>query len=239
MSDPLASNTRWKDNLDATGLAIGCGFNTFFTTLSLIDLSADLHATALEPTSPEAAARLAFLSQYYTWRGAMPVVGTMLMCLLPLLPFVLFIMVHEGVQSVLGWRKARFWRHLTDVLTPCMVFLILIPTVVTMVLPVQEAVLTTCSWQALGDGTSAVSLQKCFASASATVWPHLMIVGANCIMFVLAVAKYAGNANEACQICTPGCATTKCQPCFVLTVCCVQRALINIQSLINPHAYHN
>ena len=118
-----------KANKAPHELAIACAINAFFTTVSLLDFTADRWAVppgggsggggAALPLAAAAKGRLLWLAQFYEWRGEDPVVGTLMLVLLLPLPFILVDFLLGAAQSLLGWRRASRTRHAADVAQAC------------------------------------------------------------------------------------------------------------------------
>ena len=122
MSGSVATQLPAKSNKAPHEIAIACAINMFFTTISLIDYTADRWAVphgADLPLDADAKGRLLWLGQFHAWRGEDPVVGGLMMLLLLPLPLILIDFAIGATQSLCGWRRASRTRHAADVLQAC------------------------------------------------------------------------------------------------------------------------
>lgn len=176
----------WKDNVPAAGLAIGCYINAFFTTNAVVDFSIDQWAAS--------SGRVGFATAYYVWRAEAPIISMIFMMLLLPLPFMLFDVAKSAVMTVFGWRQATPLRHAADLLQfACFSFLL--PYIITVMIPAQEALVGldgTC-----GAGARKSALDACNTALDAVTWPHLVVVLMNVVLLCCDVAKYNGNHEKA------------------------------------------
>lgn len=176
----------WKEDIASSAVAIGCYINSFFTTNALIDYSVDLWAAGSR-------SRLDFASTYYVWRGEAPIVSMIFLVLLPMLPFIIFDVTKGAVQSVFGLRQATTMRHTCDI-TQFLCFAFLLPYIITVMTPAQEALVAltgTCGVKA-----KAPALDKCESALQAVTTPHLVVLIMNLLLLACDVYKYKGNAGE-------------------------------------------
>ena len=119
MSGSAAMERPAKSNKAPHEIAIACAINMFFTTISLIDYTADRWAVPHGSTLPldaGAKGRLLWLGQFHAWRGEDPVVGGLMLLLLLPLPLILIDFAIGATQSLCGWRRASRTRHVADVM---------------------------------------------------------------------------------------------------------------------------
>lgn len=177
----------WKENVPVSGLAIGCFINGFFTTNAIVDYSVDSWALG----NP---GRLGFASAFYKWRSEAPVISVMMLVLLIPLPFILFDVAKGAAQSVFGWRCATALRHAGDVVQCCL-FACLLPYVVMVVIPAQEALVAMDS--ACGAGARSRELAACETAITDLVTPHIVLIVLNVLLLCCDIAKYNGNTPAA------------------------------------------
>ena len=120
-----------KGNVGTKDFGVALVINCFFAINALTELSAALWALPDDPqgwmrdTSPSARGlpggargRLIFLSSFYEWRSAAPIISTIMTVLLVPLPFVVFGMIKGAAESIFGWKSAPMARQVADVLQP-------------------------------------------------------------------------------------------------------------------------
>lgn len=199
MNDSVASQRPAKRNRAPHEIAIACAINAFFTTISLLDYTADRWAVPQGAALPLAAAakgRLLWLAQFYEWRGEDPVIGGLMMLLLLPLPLILVDFAVGAMQSLCGWRRASRTRHAADVAQACTMFFAIVPTVVYEVIGAQAALLADCSAATYGSSNTGAVEAQCVLSAGAAFGAHRKMLGFNLLMFAWDVAKYIGNSKE-------------------------------------------
>jgi len=176
---------KWKPDVTPGDLAGAMFFNTLFLTLAVADYSADLWAAAAERD-----VRVPFLVQYVAWRQMMPVIGTMLLVLLCLLPFVLFGMVSGALQGIFGWRRATSVRNAMDCAEVAGIMGIVF-TIFTRAAPATEAFVAACP-------PKARAVEACTLALDSMTDVHLAFVFLNLVMFLAPIVKFAyGNAGQA------------------------------------------
>lgn len=198
-SGGVAAQRRAKSNKAAHELAGACAINMFFTTISLVDYTADRWAVphgAQAPLDADAKGRLLWLSQFHVWRGEDPVVGTLMLLLLLPLPLILIDFAIGAAQSLCGWRHASRTRHAADVLQACTMYFAIIPTVAFELIGAQTALLAHCSASTYGRSGKAAVEAQCMRSAADVFAAHRKMLGFNLLMFACDVAKYVGNCKE-------------------------------------------
>ena len=188
-----------KRNKAPHELAVACAINAFFTTVSLLDYTADRwavpHGTPL-PLGAGAKGRLLWLAQFYEWRSDDPVVGGLMVLLLLPLPLILVDFVVGAAQSLFGLRSASRTRHTADVAQACTMLFAILPTVAFEVLGAQAALLQDCAAGTYGaSGKGAVEAQ-CVHSAGVAFGAHRKMLFLNLVMLACDIAKYAGNREE-------------------------------------------
>lgn len=171
----------WKDDVGRGALAFGAVLNAFFLTAALFDYSAAVWATAAEQDPAQAADRATWLAGYAAWRADQPIINAIMLPLLVLLPLALVGMVVDAGRSVLGWRQATPLRHAIDVLQPMVLLGVILPTVVTMAIPVGADVASLC-------GTDPAS-DRCADTAALYRTVQLALVGLNVLMLGFDVTK--------------------------------------------------
>ena len=198
-SGGVGAQRRAKSNKTAQELAGACAINMLFTTICLVDYSADRWAVphgAQTPLDAHAKGRLLWLGQFHAWRGEDPVVGTLMLILLLPLPLILIDFAIGAAQSLFGWRHASRTRHAADVLQACTMYFAIIPTVAFEVIGAQAALLADCSADTYGRSGKAAVEAQCLRSATDAFAAHRKMLGFNLLMFACDVAKYAGNCKE-------------------------------------------
>eukprot|EP00316_Scyphosphaera_apsteinii_P016563 CAMPEP_0119313894 /NCGR_PEP_ID=MMETSP1333-20130426/30814_1 /TAXON_ID=418940 /ORGANISM="Scyphosphaera apsteinii, Strain RCC1455" /LENGTH=203 /DNA_ID=CAMNT_0007318869 /DNA_START=59 /DNA_END=670 /DNA_ORIENTATION=+ len=161
-------------------------FNTFFITSSLIDYSIDLWATS--STAGTVESKLAFLGHFYSWRASPPVIGSLLLLLMVLLPFVVYSMIKEAVLSCFGWRHASKTRHAADIIQAVTLLLVILPMLVATVMPAQTGVVEACM---PSDNGLLLSLAECQIRADSLLPQHQAMLLLNLLMFGCDIAKMA------------------------------------------------
>jgi len=181
-----ANKKKWKPDVAPADLVIACVFNTLFTTLAAADLSAT-YWTAAEPSS-----RLGFLVQYQKWRIDMPLIGSLLLFLLVLLPVPLIGMVSGALQAVFGWRRATLTRHVFDCIELAGLGSIIF-TIATAAGPITETFMAACPATRKSKVAGQIACEAALADLESL---HVAFVLLNLVMFVAPIVKYAkGNAG--------------------------------------------
>ncbi len=186
--------TTWKPNVQAGELATGIFFKAFMGTGALLDLSAALYAVGTEKVAND---RLLFLWNYMEWQAAAPVVSQMRTALLCLLPFVIFGLVKNSVQTILGWAKGTPKRNGADLIQAFALLGGVLPTAITKLVPLKKVVSETCGWGVIGPKVvTDTALGACHGSATALVSVTMVMAGLNLLMIVCDIFRYQGNCEE-------------------------------------------
>eukprot|EP00040_Diaphanoeca_grandis_P036713 m.235555 g.235555 ORF g.235555 m.235555 type:complete len:196 (-) comp33666_c1_seq1:468-1055(-) len=173
----------WKEGVSATGLGIACGFNIFFITMNLLDLSADIW-TARDTT------RQPFIAAYYEWKGDAPLVGTLMLPLIVLLPLVVYGQLKQAFFTIFGWRRAHHLHHFVDIVQPITVIGVILPTIITILQPAVREVMTLCTSNSNSDDGT------CTKSAALVLKINIAMLLLNLVMFGCDLARYSTGSGE-------------------------------------------
>eukprot|EP00966_Prymnesium_polylepis_P312037 7209906-Prymnesium_polylepis.1 len=182
----------YKDAMPATALVVSAVFNGYFITEALFEFEADLYASS-------DASHYSFVASYYDWKRSRPFSGTFMLVLGCLLPFVLFGMVRDAMQSLFRWRRASLVRHtnmshgycarqVVDVLTAATLLGVILPASAKFAMPAEAAVIEACSPDKRGNVAPA-----CADRVSALALLHGRMLVVKVLMFVYDVSYCDSN----------------------------------------------
>lgn len=178
--EAAADGTVWKPDVGRGGLAFGAVLNTFFLTAAVHDYSAAVWVAAAADQG-EHVQLVKFLAGYAAWKAEPPIISTIMLPLLVLLPLALVGMVIAAARSVLGWSRATPIRHTVDVLQPLVLVLVILPTVIYTAIPAGSAVASVCA--------SAPDSDACTEAVGAYRNVQALLVLLNALMLGLDVLK--------------------------------------------------